>query len=34
MFAIVSPLVIDGTALMKSTTPFSGDRASRIVEPR
>jgi len=34
MFAIVSPLVIDGTARMKRTTPLSGARASMRTRPR
>ena len=34
MLAMVSPLTIDGTALMKSTTPLSGAIASKMVFPR
>ena len=34
MLAIVSPLTIEGTALMKSTTPLSGAFASRRTFPR
>lgn len=34
MLAIVSPLVIDGTARMKRTTPLSGAWASMRTRPR